>query len=291
MMNRFLLFLIVICQGYGLRAQDTGISARSLKILDYNVLEGFQGGDPAHVEAFERWVDSVRPDIIGLEEMNGFSQAGLETFARRIGFPYAILLKETGFPVALLSRFPIAEVSKVTDNMTHGFIKARILDYYIVVLHLSPWSTRKKIEEVNTVLANVFEQASSDKKIIIMGDFNSLSAEDSMAHQKQHLVNAERILEKVLDADILINGRLDYTVCNKMKENGFTDSWSLFNHTSVSSCPTLKYTPFYPPRSYRIDYIWVSRSMKDECVKSYIVKDSTTHWLSDHYPVILELKR
>lgn len=285
--NLFLLLFSVLFFKDNLCAQNLKKTSAPLKILSYNVLDGFQR-DEAVIATFMNWVDSVKPEIVALQEMNFFDQKSLELLANKMKFPYAVLLKETGYPVALLSKFPIVEVKKVTDNMSHGFIRARILDYNIVVLHLTPWITEKKIDEITTVLAEI-DNIPPDEKIMVMGDFNSLSFNDRIMHG-QKLIDAEIILEKRMQKAILVNGKIDYTVCNKMEENGFVDSWTLFNKTPESSCPTLKYSPLDPPRSYRVDYIWVNKTLQKDCTNAYIVKDSTTDWLSDHYPVILELK-
>src|SRR5690606_14682383 len=81
------------------------VSAQSeFKVLSYNVLEGLQQ-DSLIQEEYQEWVRKIDPDIVAYQEMNKFTQRGLEQFARRYGHPYAVMSKLEGYPVALSSKY------------------------------------------------------------------------------------------------------------------------------------------------------------------------------------------
>ncbi len=149
-------------------------------------------------QVFVDWVKAQRPDIVALQECNGFTQKTLEELAASYGHPYAVIVKENGYPTGLTSRFPIAGIQKINENMTHGFIMAKVGKYNIVVLHLNPHQHKKRRAEIAQVLANIDLQA-DQKNRIIMGDFNSLSPLDRERIEKSdYLARQKAAMEKDL---------------------------------------------------------------------------------------------
>uniref|UniRef100_UPI002618045B endonuclease/exonuclease/phosphatase family protein n=1 Tax=Chitinophaga sp. TaxID=1869181 RepID=UPI002618045B len=97
-------------------AQDT------LRVLSYNILEGMVKDTTKGKQVFVDWVKTHRPDVVALQECNAFTQKSLEELALSYGHPYAVIVKENGYPTGLTSRYPIADIKKINENMTHGFI-------------------------------------------------------------------------------------------------------------------------------------------------------------------------
>ena len=231
-------------------------------------------------------------DIIAFQEMNEFTQKSMEDFARQYGHPYAVLLKDDGYPVALSSKYPIVNVSRVIDNMHHGFIKARIKNINIIVLHLSPHKYQKRNEEIQTILETIHSYP-KDEKWMIMGDFNSVSPIDSHHYD-------DGILAKSMErGDInngyvknLIDGKiLDYGVHQKIIDTGMIDTVNKFHKEYISTCDTKRYTlKKKEDTTSRIDFIYTSANMEKGISNSYVIKDDFTDWYSDHYPIVLELK-
>ena len=145
MRKLFLLFALIAAAG-------ASAQKRSFRVLTYNVCEGLKMDTTASKERFVAWMRELDPDLAALQEMNGFTQARLEKLAAAYGHSHAVLLKDTGYPVALTSKYPIV-AKRVTDNMHHGFLIARTGGYNIVVAHLSPFSWRKRQQEVATIRA------------------------------------------------------------------------------------------------------------------------------------------
>lgn len=264
------------------------VSAQSeFKVLSYNVLMGLQQ-DSLIQEEYQEWVREIDPDIVAYQEMNKFTQRGLEQFAGRYGHPYAVMSKLDGFPVALSSKYPIVNVQKVVDNMWHAYLYANVNNIHVFVIHFSPFSYKKRQHEMRQVLAHA-ALLPQDEKIIIMGDFNSLSQQDEQYHTPE-MVQAMLEREKKEDhIRNLNNGKIDYTVMNAIREAGYEDVFLLKNDRLISSVPTKKYGE---PSARRIDFIWTNPVLSECVVSSAIIQDATTDHISDHYPVlvILDLK-
>ncbi|MDY3851342.1 MAG: endonuclease/exonuclease/phosphatase family protein [Prevotella sp.] len=265
--------------------------AQTFKVLSYNIYKGLMCDSSVNKQDFAKWVSKQQPDIVALQEVNGFTQAKLSQLAADYGHPYAVLLKEEGYPVALTSRFPIVNVQKVIDNMHHGFILAQVKNYHILVTHLSPHKYKKRGEEVDMLLATV--KATHPKgKWLMMGDFNAYSPWDKESYKDGLVRERTRQLEmKYKSHQNLKNGELDFSVIEKVLNGGFCDALKLKNRDYVSSAPTkvLEHSDLHANPTFRIDYIFVSQSLKKDVVQCRIIKDDYTDNHSDHYPVWLEL--
>lgn len=283
---KLFVLLFVLCQeGLNLSAQN------EFKIISYNIFEGMTLDTTANKTLFVDWVKEQDPDVLALQEVNKFTQTTLETMARRYNHPYAVLLKEKGFPVALTSKHPIINVQKVLESMHHGFIRAEIAGYNIIVVHLSPHKYWKRQEEIEVILQTVATQGNKNKTIIL-GDFNSVSELDVDFYANG------KIRQKYIDMgkqyahhDNLVNGELDYVVHNKILRAGFVDAYKLKNNQYDFTVPTEKTSNGGQNASSRIDYIYVSKKLKLKMVESQIIKDAFTDFYSDHYPVMMSLKK
>ncbi|WP_206609891.1 endonuclease/exonuclease/phosphatase family protein [Maribellus luteus] len=282
-----LLIVCVLVSGIGM---DLHAQNKKLKIINYNVLEGIKLDTTSNHQKFADWVNEQDPDILALQELNSFTQKKLEQLARSFNHPYAVLLKETGYPVGITSKYPIINVEKVLDNMWHGFIKAEIRGYNIFVIHLSPHVYWKRREEIDLILNTSISESKGAQKTIIMGDFNSVSELDADAYQDGRLLERLRIADEKSPAiENLAEGKLDYEVHRKMTQAGYIDAFRLKHKVYDSSALTLRFSENGKIPSRRIDYIYVSKDLKRKVSSASIIKDQFTHYHSDHYPVTIEL--
>lgn len=260
-------FLLLFMSMHIIVAQD------NLKILQYNVLEGFRN-DSLIQNEFIAWLEDFDPDIIAYQEMNDFTQKKLETFALRYGHEYAILSKEEGYPVAITSKFPIVNVQKVLDNMWHAYIYAKVSDVHVFVVHFSPHQLIKRRAEIRQVLAHA-ALLPQDEKILITGDFNSYSPSDSLIYDSEKL-NAYREVEKkhghIRNLD---HGKFDYSVIESIENAGYTDLQKSYSKEFCQSLVAGK---------NRIDYMFANESLAKLLSSTEIIVDSKTQELSDHYP-------
>lgn len=274
-------FLLLLSLSLGC---SLAVSAQSgFKVLSYNVLMGLQQ-DSLMQEKYQQWVKEMDPEIVAYQEMNQFTQDGLEEFAKRYGHPYAVMSKLDGYPVALSSKYPIVNVQKVVDNMWHAYLYANVNNIHVFVIHFSPFSYEKRQHEIRQVLAHA-ALLPQHEEIIIMGDFNSLSEDDASHHTSEMEKAMQDREKKESHVRNLNSGKIDYTVMNIIKEAGYLDTFWLKNDSLVSTVPTKKYGT---PSTRRIDYIWVNPVLADKLISTTIIQDETTDVISDHYPVLVE---
>ena len=272
---------------------NCSLKAENIKILSYNIYIGMSLDKSEDKSDFIKWINTMSPDIVSLQEVNGFTQEKLEKTARKYGHPYAVLLKEEGYPVALTSKYPIVNVRKVIDNMHHGFIQAQILDFNIIVLHLSPHKYWKRSEEIDLILSTI-KSTDSNGKWIITGDFNTYSPLDSLAYQDGLLKERIKELEnKYKSHENLKNNNIDYSTIQKVLDSGFYDAFKLKNSAYTFTIPTLflEHADLKNQATKRIDYIFISKNLKKKLLNPTIIKDDFTNYKSDHYPVFIEIKK
>lgn len=280
-MKRNICLLLLLLAAFSASAQDT------MRVLSYNILEGMVKDTTPGKKVFVEWVKAQRPDIVALQECNGFTQKSLEELAASYGHPYAVIVKENGYPTGLTSRFPIAGIQKINENMTHGFIMAKTGGFNIVVLHLNPHKHKKRRAEIAQVIANIDLQADR-KNYLIMGDFNSLSPLDRERIEKSdYLARQKAAMAKrpVLD-NLAEGGVIDYEVQQAMLTAGFTDAGHVYDarekqRTGKGVIAT----------NSRIDYVYMSGDLKKKIIRCAFIYDPFTAVHSDHRPIILELKQ
>ena len=276
-----LLLSLLLLSYCGLNAQQ-----KKLRVLSYNVLKGLQG-DVKNMNRFSSWVKKKSPDIICYQEMNGFTQKSLENFAIGYGHPYAMIAKESGYSVAITSRFPIVNAQKVLENMWHGYLYANINGLHVFAIHLSPFLHQKRLYEIRQILAQaaLLPKASP---VLIAGDFNSYQARDSGYYSGKALLTQQSREQKNAEIRNLNAGKFDYSVTNEGTTAGFKDAVSLFSKQFDFSMPTKKYDAAFKEK-IRIDYIWLNKSLQRKATAASVVYDDDTADMSDHYPILLDL--
>lgn len=269
---------------------------KTLKLISYNVYWGMRQDSTENKSKFAEWIKAQDPDILALQEMNGFTQRKLQEFAESYGHSYAILVKEPepdggiSFPVAITSKYPIVNVQRVVDNMIHGLIVAEIEGHHYMITHFHPFSAVKRGHEIDLMLATI-KSKSPQNKWLVMGDLNSVSPLDKEEYDNGLVLNHIREdMKKKPHNQNLINNELDYTVQQKVLDAGFTDAFKFYHPRFEASAPTKL---FYDQSKFplRYDYLYVSGNMKDDLVKCEIIKDEFTDIYSDHYPVLLIFKK
>jgi exodeoxyribonuclease-3 len=256
------------------------------------MLQGMRLDTTAGKPVFVKWLKEMAPDVLALQEVTGFTQASLEQLAQQYGHPYAVLLIEgEKYPVAITSKYPIVNVQKISDNMDRGFVMARVKDMNVVSLHFTPFDYRKRRQEADLLLAHIKAQGEK-QKWVIMGDFNTVSPADSASYSDGRMVaNYQAYEKKYAPIQKLADGKLDYTVIERITANGFTDA---LKTTTPSFVKTVHPKRFEPKTGTdvpsRIDFIFVSRDLVKKITAARVLVDTFTDNYSDHYPVLLDLK-
>lgn len=287
--NRLFPIVLILC--IVMTAQVT-MAQEYLKIVSYNVLYGLKK-DSVNIDRFVNFTKDWNPDVIALEEMNGYTQKTLEQLGQHIKHDYVLQSKEEGFPVAITSKYPLVNFRKVTENMWHSYLYAKIKGVHFFVIHFSPFNYQKRLKEVADVLAQT-KEIPAHEPILIMGDFNSLDASDREQYGSKVLAGMLENEKKHEHIRNLNNGQIDYSVLGKLKEAGFQDTYRLLHQNFESTVPTFKDGNGQMKQSAtgvpkRIDFIWANARAAKMVIKSGIIKNEFTHYISDHYPTYVEL--
>jgi len=275
-----LMVLAVLCTDFRANSQH-----KSLKIISYNIFDSFRG-DTLVKNLFAEVITKEQPDIIALQEVKGYSEKSLNDFAKSLGMQYSALQRGKGHSVALISKYPISNVKKITKNMFHGYMYANILGYHIVVAHLAPFTYMERNKEMDALIA-FLNTLQKEDKVLVMGDLNAMSPADKKDYGTEKIALMKASEARNAHIRNLNNGEIDYSAMQKIIDAGYFDTWRRFNKKFEKSAPTsIKKHNNYT----RIDYILANKTLKKVCLKAYMIKNELTEKISDHYPQVLELK-
>lgn len=272
--------------------KDLDQTSANLRIISYNVWYGFSKVPERKVN-WITWMNEQAPDIVSLQELNGYTDQKLAEDAKAYGHEYSVLLKEKGFPTGITSRYPIDDIYRITEGFHHGLLRVRIQEMYIYVIHLHPSNCLTRKAEIIQILQDI-EKLPSDSKVILAGDFNTFSPIDSVyyAHGRLEPFFDERdslYVEKNLD-----NRQLDYSVIQEVLDFGLIDLEASFRDSSYhfsGSFPTLIEKEGEHGDQRRLDYVFASRNLAKKFTNAAIINSDATSILSDHLPLVVDLKQ
>lgn len=260
---------------------------KDFKIITYNIWNGFDWGKNSGKEnRFVNWVKKQNCDVIALQELCSFTQSKLQSLAKKWGHNYALILKESGYPVGITSKYPIKLKGKILKNMHHGAMHCEIKGIDFFVVHLSPFDCQKRLAELNNLESTITDV----KHSVVLGDFNSLSPLDFRLHQKN---NALSQYNKIDINKNLFNKKIDYAVISKMMSIPMYDACINFIESEdVGSYPSIELykgqklsVEEIKLKQSRIDYIFLSKELFPKLKSARVIHSDFTNSLSDHYPV------
>ncbi|MEM8483994.1 MAG: endonuclease/exonuclease/phosphatase family protein [Bacteroidota bacterium] len=267
-------------------AQDAG---QEFRVITYNVWYGFTKA-PDRKARWIQWMQHQQPDVVSLQELNEYTPEKLAEDAKLWGHQYSELLKEDGFPTGVTSKYPIEDIHRLREGFQHGLLRVKIegMYFYIIHLHHGDWEVRNR--EIDLILADI-QKLPVDARILLAGDFNTFSPDDSVyyAHGRLEAFFSERY--KAFNEPNLRDGMLDYGAVQKLLDQGFADlevGMRPEDYTFTGSYPTLIEKEGEHGDQRRLDYVFANQVLADQVKQSYIVADDTTQTLSDHLPVVVD---
>ncbi len=269
--------------------------AATLKIVTHNVWYGFtKKAEPRHKD-WQRWMAAESPDVVSLQELNGYTPDKLAADAKSWGHPYSVLLKEDGFPTGITSRYPISDVKRIKDGMHHGLLRCRIQGIWFYVIHFHPSNYARRIKEAGLLAADVKLLPEDNPKLILAGDFNGFSPADRQRYDGDaQLVPFFQMLDdRDKNARNLNAGRIDYGGIEAILSQGYVDlidRAKTADGAFVGTFPTSLVSDENHGTDRRLDYIFVSPNLVDQVETARILRDSATEQLSDHIPVTATLR-
>lgn len=262
-----------------------------LRIISHNVWYGFTIA-PERKKTWITWMKEQRPDIVSLQELNEYTPQQLAEDAKNYGHEYSVLLKEEGFPTGITSRYPIDDIKITKGGLHHGLLRVRIKQIYVYVIHLHPsnWDFRKN--EINQIIRDM-DELPPDSQVIMAGDFNTFSPLDSIYYSHGRLEPFFNERDSLYEEKNLNNGKLDYTVIQGVLDVGLVDLEANLRTSTYhfsGSFPTLVEKEGEHGDQRRLDYVFASQNLANKVTKATIITSDTALRLSDHLPVLIELK-
>lgn len=276
-------------------------SQESLKIISYNIWNGFEWGkDSVRKEKLINWVNDRSPDVVALQELCAYTNEKLSTDAQTWGHDYSVLLKSSGYSVGLTSKYPIVIKERILNEMHHGALHCQTNGLEIFVVHLSPFQWEKRNTEAEILIERIETEIGNGNNVIVCGDFNALSPVDADWYKNNIELLKSRLEgdEKHAHVKNMREGTFCYSAMSKFFGAGLYDVSANFINTGIEriSCPTQVFAKNKEDKERlikmgtRIDYILTSYNLVEKCTGAKILNGEESFLLSDHYPVEAEFK-
>ena len=250
--------------------------------MTYNILNGGEG----RLDLILRVIKTENPDFLVINEANRFDKEDkLNKFSKEIGLPYfkLSLSGEFDYHTAVFSKSPFKEIKEIKPLRNAGIItvvETEFGEIAIAGVHLTPQTEDQRLLEVDLIL----EQQKQYQNKILIGDMNSLSAADNY---NEEII--KRFNETQLDK-FTTNGKFRFDVINKIISTGYSDTAIIFEKQQIPTVPTEIKADEAHLTNIRVDYIFISESLKNKLKNYSVIKNDITKKTSDHYPVIAEFK-
>jgi len=232
------------------------------------------------------WLDSESPDVLALQETKLTDDDFPSDEFHRIGYQAVFSGQKTYNGVATLSKLPakniIAGLPDYADTQKR-VLCADIGDITVLNLYVpngSEVGSEKyayKLEWFSRLQPFVNDLLSTDKKLVILGDFN-VAPEDRDVHDPEEWAGSVLVSEA------------ERTEFRKLLAAGLSDTFRLFEQEENSfSWWDYRAAAFRRNRGLRIDHILVNQTLAEICRACRIDKHPRTlERPSDHAPVIAD---
>ena len=293
MLHSILLTLVICFPASAWPADE--LKPEKLRIITHNVWYGFTKETEPRYADWKRWMKAQAPDVVSLQELNTYTEERLRADAEAWGHPYSVLLKEDGFPTGITSRFPINDVKRIREGFHHGLLRCRIQGIWFYVIHFHPSNFQQRIDEAALLKQDVDSLPEQNPKVVLAGDFNGFSPADQPQYDLDQLLVPffKGLDQKDTNARNLNHGRLDYGGIQAILNQGYTDL------IASDRSPHLPFVGTFPAAlvsdqdhgtDRRLDYIFVSPSLREQVESVAILRDPCTELLSDHLPVTATIR-
>lgn len=249
-----------------------------MRILQYNILDGCR--EQQRFTRFNGWMMKQSYDIVGFNEMNGWTAEEFQRCAGSWGYPHTCLLETKISPyfIGVAAKWPIVTLARSASPFYHGMLHVKINGVHFLLTHMSPEDSRHREQEAAEIarrLHHITEPA------VVMGDLNTLSPADREHYERvglpQRLNAKPSLLRKYM-----VDGQINFRPMEILLEAGLKDTYEGAFQYSV---PTrINGDPMHAA-GVRLDYILANVALQALRPQSRIVRDEEVDTLSDHYPV------
>lgn len=256
----------------------------SLKIATWNV-----NSIRIRLPLILSWLAEQQPDIVCLQETKVEDFQFPEQELREAGYSSVYTGQKSYNGVAILSRYPL-------ENVQYGFangydpdnkrlISAQVEGINIINVYVPQGQTTDspkfsyKLEFLQNLVDEFSGRFSADDRVVLLGDIN-------IAPDERDVVSAESMKDRVS-----FHPR-EHDMLEQFRQWGFSDIYRRFHEEEGHfSWWDFRTRGFERNDGMRIDHIWVTVSVAEQCESCVIDTDNRSRPKpSDHAPVICELK-
>lgn len=244
-----------------------------LKVMAYNIEFGFENNENINyhrLKLAQKLIDNERPDILGITEASKKVE-----YKKYFNYKNEYFTPWGPFGNLIMTNFPLHGSSiDLEDRVaTRGSIAIKDKKLMVDLIHPSAFILDdKKIRSVKYL----FE--SKIKPYILFGDFNAISRHDPYEYQNM-LRGFSNLLQDQLFARKIVDNHMSFNFIDYIEKTGLIDS-------GIGSTFTIPTDSRSKDKSFatRMDYIFHSPELK--CINHYVIKNSLTEQISDHYPIV-----
>jgi exodeoxyribonuclease-3 len=276
-----------------------------MKIITYNILDGFENAAQRKNDC-GLWLQSQKPDIVFLNELNGFTDQSFSQYASIWHHAYSVLLNgRSDYKIGITSNIPLTNIEfYFKELLGHGVIICQRNNLTLINTHLNPHSITKRHHDLDFIISKIKPILNANRDLIFGGDLNSFFIgeqkfyDDEVNHLKKWYVKRTETNPKFENT---LNGQFDFSISKRLQESTLVD---LLSHRTKEYRPSylskLGKVPLHQDPiilenklsvsslSARIDYLWANPSLAQKCTACFIPQEPALEEMSDHLPIIAQ---
>jgi endonuclease/exonuclease/phosphatase family metal-dependent hydrolase len=270
-----------------------------MRLMTYNILTGGRDGiDDSRLAKACELIRGVQPDVLVLNECNGFDDRGFRTLYQvedALGMRGVLAHASTGYHVALFVRGARIVETHCLDADVHHAVLAATLEVegrriVVVGAHLSPFGGEARLVEVQHLIRFLREDDA-----FVLGDLNSLSPRDTASCRVDDWLPRRRARHLLFDGSLPGSSgkaalpQLDTRAVAALEHSDLVD---LFASPEGAFSPTALTRLCADWASYqvRIDHIFATRPAAERIVLRERVASPLAELASDHYPLFVDVR-
>lgn len=259
-----------------------------MRLMTYNVLTGGRDAEgPGRLALIAETIRSVNPDLLVLNECNGFELEGFRSLYRleaELGMRGILAQAESGFHVAFFHRVGRVTEARLLTREVHHAVLAVTLELggttlRVIGAHLSPFGGDARLLEVQHLIRFLKED-----NVIIAGDLNALSPHDVAQHRPARWLPRRRSRHVLAEG----GGRLDTRAISALEEAELVDV--LRQRGSAEPTVLTRLGAGHEDYQVRIDYVFATPAAAERVTGAECVHGGQVEIASDHYPLFVDLE-
>jgi exodeoxyribonuclease-3 len=236
------------------------------------------------------WLAKYKPNVLCLQETKIVDDKFPKEAFTELGYQIEYSGEKSYNGVAIIADRPILNLRKgligFDESQSKRFIEGQIDFLPILNVYIPNGSAvgsdkyLYKLQWMGSLLDHLEKFHKADKPLILLGDFN-------IAPSDSDVFDPEKVKGTIMVSD------LEREALEKIRQWGLIDSFRLLNQGGgFYTWWDYQQGAFRRNMGFRIDHIWVSSPVAQQCKKAFIDKEPRK-WErpSDHAPVVIEFAK